>query len=105
MISAVAMTEQPMCENAVHRNRQQDRSLDRRLRVRTCAMVAVPFYFAGELRGVLSAVQLSGEDPASPEPAGFAPETLGALQLNASVLSRLLERRLLGQVLGLEESV
>ena len=104
MISAVVATEQPMCENAVHRNARQDKSLDRRLGVRTCAMLAAPFYFAGELRGVLSAVQLTTADAASPEPPGFPPEALGALQLNATILSGLLERRLLGQVLGMEES-
>ena len=103
MISAVVATEQPMCENAVHRDERQDKSLDRRLGVRTCAMIAVPFYFAGALRGVISAVQLTVADAAAPEPPGFFPESLGALQLNASILARLLEHRLLSEVLGLEE--
>jgi GAF domain-containing protein len=103
MISAVAITEQPMCENEVHRDGRQDPRLDQRLGVRTCAMLAVPFYFAGELRGVLSAVQLSKPGVQMPEPAGFPPEALGSLQLSASILAGLMERRLLGQILGLEE--
>ena len=104
MISAVVATEQPMCENAVQLNHARDPSLDRKLGVRTCAMLAVPFYFAGELRGVISAVQLARADSTEPEPPGFSPEALAALQVNAAVLGRLLERKLLGAVLGLEES-
>ena len=52
MISMVAATEQPICENEVWRNERQDRTLDTELRVKTWAMLAVPFYFFGELRGV-----------------------------------------------------
>lgn len=54
----VVATEQPICENQGHQNQQQDPALDRQLQLLTCALLAVPFYFAGELRGVISAVQL-----------------------------------------------
>lgn len=102
IISVVVATEQPMCENAMQDNTRRDPTLDSELGVRTCAMLAVPFYFAGELRGVLSAVQLAKGDIAAPELAGFPPEALGILQTTAAILARLLERRLLGDLLGLE---
>ncbi len=40
-------------------------------RLRTCAMLAVPLYFAGELRGVISAVQLRLAGFAGAGAAGF----------------------------------
>jgi GAF domain-containing protein len=103
MISMVVSTEQPICENEVHQNQQQDKTLDRELGLLTCAMLAVPLYFAHELRGVLSAVQLRPADVAAPEPPGFTPQHLDALQLAASVLGRLLDQQLYARALGLEE--
>lgn len=100
MISMVVATEQPIYENDVHLNRQQDRTLDGRLGVQTCAMIAAPFYFAGELRGVLSGVQLRPVDEAQAEPNGFAWDHLQTLQRTATVLGRLLEHRLMVRLLG-----
>ena len=102
MISMVAATEQPICENEVCRNERQDRTLDTELRVKTWAMLAVPFYFFGELRGVISCVQLQPADSADTPPAGFRAEHLDELQQTAGLLSRLIEYRLLAQCLGLD---
>lgn len=102
MISMVVATEQPICENQVHRNQRQDRTLDRKLGLLTCSMLAVPFYFVGEIRGVISAVQLKQAGSAEADPAGFSPENLSALQLTASVLSRLIEHELITLSIGLE---
>ncbi len=102
MISMVVATEQPICENDVHRNRQQDRSLDSALALRTCAMLAVPFYFAGELRGVISAVQLKAAESTEPDPAGFAMDHLAHLQRTAALLSRLVEHRIFTHLIGVE---
>lgn len=102
MISMVVATEQPVCENQVHRNQQQDKRLDLQLGLVTCAMLAVPFYFAGKLRGVISAVQLK-ENAEAPEPPGFTAENLATLQLAAEVLSRMVEYRLLSLALGRED--
>lgn len=102
MISMVVATEQPICENQVHQNQQQDPALDRQLQLLTCAMLAVPFYFAGELRGVISAVQLK-ESADAPEPPGFTAENLDTLQLGAEVLSRMVEHQLLSLALGRED--
>jgi len=99
LISMVVAMEQPMCENTMLENKGHDPSLPRRLGMPTHAMLAVPFYFAGELRGVLSAVQVKER---LPEAAGFSPEALGAWQAAGTILAGLIERRLLGDILGLE---
>jgi transcriptional regulator with GAF, ATPase, and Fis domain len=101
MISMVVATEQPICENDVQKNQQQDKTLDRQLGLLTCAMIAVPFYFTGEMRGVVSAVRLKAAGAAD-EPAGFRLEDLEALQLTTTVLTRMIEYRLLSLVLGRE---
>lgn len=101
MISMVVATEQPVCENEVHKNAQQDPTLDRKLGLVTCSMLAVPLYFAGELRGVISAVRLKRADTTAPDPAGFSPDNLRALQLTADVLERLIEHELLTLSFGL----
>jgi transcriptional regulator with GAF, ATPase, and Fis domain len=103
MISMVVATEQPICENDVQQNERQDKTLDRTLGVRTCAMIATPLYFAGDLRGVLSAVRLQPAESAEPAPPGFEPGHIESLQLIVAVLARMLEHQLLGLALGLED--
>ncbi len=102
MISMVAATEQPICENEVCRNERQDRTLDHELGLKTWAMLAVPFSYFSELRGVISCVQLLPADAAVPPPAGFSAAHLHELQHIAGLLSRLIEYRLLAQSLGLD---
>jgi GAF domain len=104
MISTVAVTEQPLCENAVHEDSRQDKRIDLELGVRTWAMLAVPFRFAGELRGVVSCVQLRDGEDTGPPPPGFTLEHLHKLQAAVAVLSRLIDARLMSVVLGLEGS-
>ena len=101
MISMVVATEQPICENEVQKNQQQDKTLDRQLGLLTCAMIAAPFYFTDEMRGVISGVRLKAAGDAD-EPAGFGVEDLEALQLTTTVLTRMIEYRLLSLVLGRE---
>lgn len=101
MISMVVATEQPICENEVHKNAQQDPTLDRKLGLVTCSMLAVPLYYAGELRGVISAVRLKPASTTAPDPEGFSPHDLRALQLSADVLERLIEHELLTLSFGL----
>ena len=103
MISMVVSTELPICENAISKHRRHNKKLDVKLALKTCAMVAVPFYFAGELRGVISAVQLRPAQSTEPDPPGFSPQHLAALQLTASVLARLVERQFYSMVLGTED--
>lgn len=103
MISMIVSTELPLCENEVGKNQQQDKALDQKLGLQTCAMLATPLYFAGELRGVISAVQLRVPGSPDPEPPGFTPEHLDALQLTATVLARLIEQQLLSLAIGFED--
>ena len=103
MISMVVATEQPICENELHLNQQQDPTLDRQLNLQTCAMVAAPFYFAGELRGVVSAVQLRKGDACLNDREGFGYEDLQAVQRSASILGLLLEHRLITSSLSMSK--
>ena len=100
MISMVVATEQPICENEVYKNERQDKEVDRKLGLRTCAMIAVPLVFTGELCGVISCVQVRPGNSKDPDPPGFAQEHLVHMQLTASLLGRLMEGRLLGHCLG-----
>lgn len=104
MISMVVATELPICENEVHKSQQQDRRLDRQLQLQTCAMLAVPLYYASDLRGVISGVQLRPADAVDDEaePPGFSMQNLASLQHTATLLARLVEHRLLTLCLGME---
>jgi hypothetical protein len=101
LISMVFATEQPFCENEVYRHQVQDKTLDSRLGVLTCSMIAVPFYFARQLRGVISCVQLKPQD-APEDPPGFSMASIRDVQLAAEVLSRLLDHRLVAVTVGWE---
>lgn len=100
LISAVFAYEQPFCENDVYKNQKQDRTLDQTLGVLTASMIAVPLYFAGELRGIVSCVQL--KRPGDPvDPPGFTMESLRHIQLASEVLTRLLDHWLIERTFGL----
>jgi hypothetical protein len=101
MVSMVVATQQPICENRAHLNAVYDPRLDQELGLVTSAMIAVPFYFAHQLRGVISAVQLRRASSDEPTPPGFSPHDLHQLQRTADVLERLIEHELLTQSLGL----
>lgn len=100
MISMVVATEQPICENEVYKNARQDKAVDQKLGLRTCAMIAVPLVFSGELRGVISCVQVRPGNSQDPDPPGFTHEHLVQIQLASNLLGRLLEARLLSHCLG-----
>jgi hypothetical protein len=101
LISMVFATEQPFCENEVYAHQVQDRTLDLSLGVVTCSMIALPFYFAGQLRGIVSCVQVKPAD--SPDdPPGFSIASIRDLQQATVVLSRLIDHRLVGVTVGWE---
>jgi hypothetical protein len=101
LISTVLLYEQPFCENNVHANQNQDKTLDQTLGVVTSAMIAVPLYFAGTPRGVISCVQLTSSGaPAATVQDGFSMEALAQVQLASEVLSRLLDHWLVGVTVG-----
>jgi hypothetical protein len=100
LICMVFAGEQPFLENEVGRNSQQSKLLDTLLDTRTCAMIAVPFYFLQACRGVISCVQLQPPGSARPEPTGFRAEDLACVQRTSALLSELIEFRLLSRTVG-----
>ncbi len=103
LISLVVASEQPLCENRMRENALQDKSLDQKLGLVTCAMLATPFSFGCRMRGVISCVQLTRAELNEPEPAGFSLDHLRALQFTAATLSRLIDQRLLMLAIGREK--
>jgi len=101
LICMVFASEQPFVESEVHKNCHQSRLLDKTLGVQTYALVAVPFYYLGACRGVVSCVQLKNSAHSETDPAGFTSTALKAVHGAATTLSRLLELRLISLTLGL----
>ncbi|HUC86382.1 MAG TPA: GAF domain-containing protein [Candidatus Acidoferrales bacterium] len=96
LICLVFASEQPFLENDVARNSQQSKLLDNLLNVHTTALIAVPFYFLRQCRGVISCVQLSS----SGQNGGFHPQDLACVQQLAEVLSRLIDFQFLSTEVG-----
>jgi len=95
LIPMIFASEQCFIENDVSRNSQQSKLLDTQLQVKTHALIAVPFHFLNACRGVVSCVQLKPTDAQSPQPAGFQPAHLAAVQRTTSLLAQWVESRLL----------
>jgi hypothetical protein len=100
LISLVFRNGQSFCENEVYRNAQQDKTLDSKLQVLTCAMIAVPFYFAQNVRGVISCVQLKAADSEMPDPPGFPPHAIHRIEQLAAVVGRMIDLTLVGTTVG-----
>ena len=99
LICMVFANEQPFVENDVAGNRNQSKLLDSRLGCQTDALIAVPFYFLGSCRGVISCVQLMGNG-ASSRARGFSTTALKAVERSATTLSRLIDHALLSKTVG-----
>lgn len=100
LISLVYKKGQPIAEHDVYRNQQQDKTLDGLLAVLTCAMIAVPLYFAKQLRGVVSCVRLKPAGSPEPDPPGFSPDDLHDMERLSAILTRLLDHELVGATVG-----
>ena len=93
LISLVLASEQATCENRVYEHAEHSKRIDEEIGRITCAMIAVPFYLGGTIRGVLSCVQW--KDAASdPDPPGFSAVHIGKVQRLSTVLERLLNYQL-----------
>ena len=101
LICMVFSSEQPFLENEVWKNTRQSKLLDSMLEVQTNAMIAVPFYFLRACRGVVSCVRLN--KPGAPAGPGFSPEHLAHVQRAATLLSQLVELKLLSWTTGWSE--
>lgn len=101
IISLVFANEQSYCENEIAARSAHDSTLDKKLGRRTGAMLAVPFYFAFQLRGVISCVQFE-EESAGPAP-GFQSRHVEEITITARLVERLINSRLIAAILGLED--
>jgi len=100
IVSLVLMNEQPFIENEVYKDPKHSKLVDEKLHQQTYAMIVVPFYFLGQCRGVISCVQLrSPEADELKKPPGFRTEHLKTLQRMATVLTDLIDYRLLRQTI------
>ncbi len=104
LVSLVFHTEQPLSENGVYQSARHDKTLDLQLGLDTCAMIAVPMIFCGELRGVLSCVQIKTAGAAEPDPPGFTEENQREVLQIAGAIGRLIEGKLLRLCIGLEDA-
>jgi transcriptional regulator with GAF, ATPase, and Fis domain len=100
LISLVFRNGQSFCENDVYKNAQQDKTLDSRLHLLTCAMIAVPLYFAQNVRGVISCVQLKEAGVNVPDPSGFSPASIHRIERLSAVLGRMVDLSLVGITVG-----
>ena len=91
IMSLICVTEQALCENAVYQNAQQDPTLDRRLGVLTCAMIAVPLRFGDAIHGGVSCVRLKPADASAPEPPPFSAMDLAAVTDAVREVERLVQ--------------
>lgn len=101
LISLVYASEQSICENRVYQHAQHSKRIDNALDKVTCAMIAVPFYVGGRLRGVLTCVRLK-DSLDEPDPEGFTAADLGRVRRLSMAIERLLNYRILAAVLDLE---
>jgi hypothetical protein len=106
IVSLVIATEQAFVENQVYKNAKHSPRLDQKLRSTTYAMIAVPFYFVNQIRGVISCVQLvtvTANNQPAPDgktARGFHPHDLPVIQTAAIILRDLIDYRLLATAVG-----
>ncbi len=98
-ISLVFASEQPICENRVADDERHSKHIDSAVGQTTEAMIAVPFYLGGILRGVLSAVRWKGGTGSGE---AFSSGHLRSVQRASVVTERLVNMALMEIILGLE---
>jgi len=101
LISLAYVSEQCLCENQIYLTARHSKRIDQAIGQITAALIATPFYFGGKVQGVITCVQLKDSLDA-PDPPGFSARSLNRVRRLSSVLERLVNYRLLTQILGLE---
>jgi hypothetical protein len=99
LISMVFSTGHSFCENSISENPAHDKTVDRRTGSTTRAMIAVPFYFAQQCRGILSCVQLADRPRASAR-SGFDMDSMREVSRAASLLTCLFDFKLISGIIG-----
>jgi transcriptional regulator with GAF, ATPase, and Fis domain len=100
LISMVFSTGQPFCENDIEQNPEHDKTVDRQMGSPTTAMIAVPFYFAQECRGIISCVHLAKQPGSAPTQRAFDMESMREVSRAASLLTRLFDFKLISRIIG-----
>ncbi|MBV9106949.1 MAG: GAF domain-containing protein [Verrucomicrobia bacterium] len=100
LISMVFSTGQPFCENNIEQNPDHDKAVDRQMGSPTTAMIAVPFYFAQECRGIVSCVHLAKKPGSAPAQKDFDMESMREVTRAASLLTRLFDLKLISRIIG-----
>lgn len=103
IISMVFAQQQPYCENDIGASHGHDDTLDKKIEKHTTAMIAVPFYFAYGIRGVVSCVQLEEIDTETKKQ-GFSSEDVSALARVVNIVERLINETLQSSALGLSDA-
>lgn len=101
LISLVLGSEHAICENEVYADERHSKKIDEEIGMITCAMIAVPFYLGGNVRGVVSCVQWK-ERESDPDPPGFTGSELNQVKLFTAAAERLLNYELLKIILDVE---
>ena len=107
LVSMVYDSGQSFCENDVESHPGHSVMLDTELGMRTRAMMAVPLYYAGRLRGVLTAVHLAPPGEAEGDDTSgrsFTAADLATFERVGQCLRKLIDLRLLELLLGWEDS-
>jgi transcriptional regulator with GAF, ATPase, and Fis domain len=100
LISMVFSTGQPFCENDIEQNPEHDKAVDRQTGFPTTAMIAVPFYFAQECRGIVSCVHLAKKSGSASSQRDFDMESMREVSRAASLLTRLFDFKLISRIIG-----
>jgi hypothetical protein len=100
LISMVFSTGQPFCENNIEQNPEHDKTVDRQTGSPTTAMIAVPFYFAQECRGIVSCVHLAKKPSSASTQKDFDMESMREVNRAASLLTRLFDFKLISRIIG-----
>lgn len=101
LIAFAYASEQCLCENEVYLNEKHSKKVDEKLGQVTYAMIATPFYIAGNLKGVISCVQLK-ENHDAPNPAGFSARNMNRVRRLSAAVERLVNYKLLTILFDLE---
>lgn len=97
IVSRVYTERTSYLDKGLWRSKERSKNVDNLLHQITQNEMCVPFYLAGQLLGVMSAVQLTDQKHAAPSNWGFKPEHLEVLVLAAEAIGLAMERTLLAR--------
>jgi hypothetical protein len=103
IVSTVCVTQSGIVESWVYQNPQHDPTVNKKLEVVTVHMIAMPLYFGGDTRGVISGVKLrAAGTTAAEDPPVFTPNAMAVMRRLAFLIGELLDGRILRAVLGMK---